>query len=61
MGAPYILGIIAALTCSVGSFCVLVFLLLLRKLGELQAEAEADNELFPSVPRSAPIIPLSRE
>lgn len=50
MAAFFILGILAALTCVVVGSCGFIFLLLLQKIGECQAEADAENALFPGAP-----------
>ena len=47
MDALSILGIIVAVLTNAGAFCIFVSRLLLRKIGEYQADAEAENALLP--------------
>jgi len=52
MGDPSILGMLAAFTCAAVAFCLVIPLFLLRRIGECQAEAGAENALFPGAPTS---------
>ena len=60
MGAAFILGILTAFTCVAACFC-LVALILLRRIGQCQAEAEAEKELFPGVLTACRMLDASAE
>ena len=61
MGPSFILGMFVAFACVIAGFCVIVPLLLFRSIGECQAEAEAENTLFPGAPTARRISDSTRQ